>query len=76
VSALKLEAAMSPVTDSAFRQAKQTVTVTIEFCNWLAAGLVSMPKAAPLSQPYEWPSTRVWRRIVTLTLTPVPNSPE
>ncbi|MGY4649802.1 hypothetical protein [Mycobacterium sp. URHB0021] len=28
---------MSPVTDSAFLRAKQTVTVTIEFCNWLAA---------------------------------------
>jgi len=27
---------MSPVTDSAFRRAKQTVTVTIDFCNWLA----------------------------------------
>ena len=28
---------MSTVTDSAFLRAKQTVTVTIEFCNWLAA---------------------------------------
>jgi hypothetical protein len=28
---------MSPVTDSAFLGAKQAVTVTIEFCNWLAA---------------------------------------
>lgn len=28
---------MNPVTDSAFLRAKQTVTVTIEFCNWLAA---------------------------------------
>jgi integrase len=28
---------LSPVTDSAFLRAKQTVTVTIEFCNWLAA---------------------------------------
>jgi hypothetical protein len=28
---------MSPVTDSAFQRAKQTVTVTVEFCNWLAA---------------------------------------
>jgi hypothetical protein len=28
---------MSPVTDSAFQRAKQTVTVTIEFCNWLTA---------------------------------------
>jgi integrase len=28
---------MSPVTDSAFLRAKQTVTVTIDFCNWLAA---------------------------------------
>jgi len=28
---------MNPVTDSAFLHAKQTVTVTIEFCNWLAA---------------------------------------
>jgi hypothetical protein len=28
---------MGPVTDSAFLRAKQTVTVTIEFCNWLAA---------------------------------------
>jgi integrase len=28
---------MNPVTDSAFHRAKQTVTVTIEFCNWLAA---------------------------------------
>jgi integrase len=28
---------MNPVTDSAFLSAKQTVTVTIEFCNWLAA---------------------------------------
>jgi hypothetical protein len=28
---------MSPVTDSAFLRAKQAVTVTIEFCNWLAA---------------------------------------
>jgi hypothetical protein len=27
---------MHPVTDSAFLRAKQTVTVTIEFCNWLA----------------------------------------
>ena len=27
---------MSPVTDSAFLRAKQTVTVTIDFCNWLA----------------------------------------
>jgi integrase len=27
---------MSPVTDSAFLGAKQTVTVAIEFCNWLA----------------------------------------
>jgi integrase len=27
---------MRPVTDSAFLRAKQTVTVTIEFCNWLA----------------------------------------
>jgi hypothetical protein len=27
---------MNPVTDSAFLRAKQTVTVTIEFCNWLA----------------------------------------
>jgi len=28
---------MSPVTDSAFLRAKQSLTVTIEFCNWLAA---------------------------------------
>jgi integrase len=28
---------MSTVTDSAFLRAKQTVTVTIQFCNWLAA---------------------------------------
>jgi integrase len=28
---------MNPVTDSAFLRAKQTLTVTIEFCNWLAA---------------------------------------
>ena len=28
---------MGPVTDSAFQRAKQTVTVTIDFCNWLAA---------------------------------------
>lgn len=28
---------MNPVTDSAFLRAKQTVTVTIEFCNWLAS---------------------------------------
>ena len=28
---------MSPVTDSAFLRAKQTVTVSIQFCNWLAA---------------------------------------
>ena len=28
---------MSWVTDSAFLRAKQTVTVTIEFCSWLAA---------------------------------------
>jgi integrase len=28
---------MNLVTDSAFLRAKQTVTVTIEFCNWLAA---------------------------------------
>jgi integrase len=27
---------MSPVSDSAFLTAKQTVTVTIDFCNWLA----------------------------------------
>ena len=27
---------MNPVTDSAFLRAKQSVTVTIEFCNWLA----------------------------------------
>ncbi|BCP15565.1 hypothetical protein MINTM021_24740 [Mycobacterium paraintracellulare] len=27
---------MNPVTDSAFLRAKQAVTVTIEFCNWLA----------------------------------------
>jgi hypothetical protein len=29
--------AMNPVTESAFLRAKQTVTVTIDFCNWLAA---------------------------------------
>ncbi|STZ74180.1 Fis family transcriptional regulator [Mycolicibacterium fortuitum] len=28
---------MATVTDSAFQRAKQTVTVTIEFCNWLTA---------------------------------------
>jgi len=28
---------MNAVTDSAFLRAKQTLTVTIEFCNWLAA---------------------------------------
>jgi hypothetical protein len=28
---------MGTVTDSAFQRAKQTVTVTIEFCNWLTA---------------------------------------
>ncbi|SON58623.1 hypothetical protein MSIMFI_00101 [Mycobacterium simulans] len=28
---------MSPVTDSAFLRAKQAVTVTIDFCNWLTA---------------------------------------
>jgi hypothetical protein len=28
---------MHPVADSAFLRAKQTVTVTIEFCNWLTA---------------------------------------
>jgi hypothetical protein len=28
---------MSPVADSAFLWAKQTVTVRIDFCNWLAA---------------------------------------
>lgn len=28
---------MSPVTDSAFLRAKQSLTVTIDFCNWLAA---------------------------------------
>jgi len=28
---------MSPVTDSAFLRAKQSLTVTIEFCNWLIA---------------------------------------
>lgn len=28
---------MSPVTDSAFLRAKQSLTVTIEFCNWLVA---------------------------------------
>ncbi len=28
---------MSPVTDSAFLHAKQSLTVTIEFCNWLGA---------------------------------------
>ncbi|MEE6163401.1 MULTISPECIES: hypothetical protein [unclassified Mycolicibacterium] len=28
---------MDPVTDSAYQRAKQTVTVTIEFCNWLVA---------------------------------------
>ena len=28
---------MSLVTDSAFQRAKQTVTVTIDFCNWLTA---------------------------------------
>jgi hypothetical protein len=28
---------MGTVTDSAFQRAKQTVTVTIEFCNWLVA---------------------------------------
>ena len=28
---------MNPVTESAFLRAKQTVTVTIDFCNWLAA---------------------------------------
>jgi len=28
---------MAIVTDSAFQRAKQTVTVTIEFCNWLTA---------------------------------------
>ena len=29
--------AMKPVTESAFLRAKQAVTVTIDFCNWLAA---------------------------------------
>lgn len=28
---------VSPVTDSAFLRAKQSLTVTIDFCNWLAA---------------------------------------
>ncbi|WP_409429454.1 hypothetical protein [Mycobacterium sp. SMC-11] len=28
---------MTPVTDSAFLRAKQSLTVTIEFCNWLTA---------------------------------------
>ena len=28
---------MSVVTDSAFLRAKQTLTVTIEFCSWLSA---------------------------------------
>jgi hypothetical protein len=36
VSAVK-DASDDAVTDSAFLRAKQTVTVTIEFCNWLSA---------------------------------------
>jgi hypothetical protein len=36
-SLVKRLRSMSPVADSAFLRAKQTVTVTIEFCNWLAA---------------------------------------
>ncbi len=48
---------MNPVTDSAFLRAKQTTTVTIEFCNWLTAehGIT----IAQLSQAHidRWQST-------------------
>jgi hypothetical protein len=48
---------MNPVTDSAFLRAKQTITVTIEFCNWLTAEHGSTVEQLTQAHIDRWQST-------------------
>lgn len=48
---------MDSVTDSAFLRAKQTVTVTIDFCNWLAAEHGISVEQATQSHIDRWQAT-------------------